>query len=97
MFTLRFSNNLPSQYWQLVNVGLGHDEAFDYRSTFTYPYSNQKHIAKFLAQPTTYQNSIADLADILTICISQEDDLSQHIRQQLNIGDELLMILNFKF
>jgi hypothetical protein len=86
------ANNLPSQqYWQLVNVGLGHiDELLITEARLRTLIQIETNIAKFLAQPTTYQNSIADLADILTICISQEDDLSQHIRQQLNIGDELL-------
>ncbi len=31
-----------------------------------------------------------DLANILSLCISQEDDAAQHIRNQLNIGDDHL-------
>ncbi|MBH2029613.1 MAG: chemotaxis protein [Moraxellaceae bacterium] len=86
------ANNLPSQqYWQLVNVGLGHiDELLITEARLRTLIQIETNISKFLAQPSVFQNNIADLADILSICISQEDELSQHIREQLNIGDELL-------
>ncbi|ESK54206.1 hypothetical protein [Acinetobacter tjernbergiae] len=86
------ANNLPSQqYWQLVNVGLGHiDELLITEARLRTLIQIETNISKFLAQPSVFQNNISDLADILSICISQEDELSQHIREQLNIGDELL-------
>src|SRR5690606_13974098 len=34
--------------------------------------------------------SMTDLANILSLCISQEDDVAQHIRSQLNIGEDSL-------
>ncbi|MGA6136881.1 chemotaxis protein [Acinetobacter sp. TUM15071] len=82
----------PSQqYWQLVNVGLSHiDELSITEARLRTLIQIETNIGKFLAQSTSFKNSIADLADILCICISQEDDVSQHIRDQLNIGDELL-------
>ncbi|ENW05693.1 hypothetical protein [Acinetobacter beijerinckii] len=86
------ATNQPSQqYWQLVNVGLGHiDELLITEARLRTLIQIETNIGKFLNQPATFQSNIADLADILSICISQEDDLSQHIREQLNIGDELL-------
>ncbi|ENX41131.1 hypothetical protein [Acinetobacter sp. NIPH 2100] len=82
----------PSQqYWQLVNVGLSHiDELSITEARLRTLIQIETNIGKFLAQSTSFKNTIADLADILCICISQEDDVSQHIRDQLNIGDELL-------
>ena len=31
-----------------------------------------------------------DTANVLSICISQEDDVSQHIREQINVGEDIL-------
>ena len=86
------ASNLPSQqYWQLVNVGLSHiDELLITEARLRTLIQVETNIGKFLAQPSAYQSNLSDLADILSICISQEDDVSQHIREQLNIGDELL-------
>ncbi|UTO18605.1 chemotaxis protein [Acinetobacter sp. Z1] len=86
------ATNQPSQqYWQLVNVGLGHiDELLITEARLRTLIQIETNIGKFLNQSATFQSNIADLADILSICISQEDDLSHHIREQLNIGDELL-------
>ncbi|ENW78094.1 hypothetical protein F909_03777 [Acinetobacter sp. ANC 3929] len=86
------ANGQPSQqYWQLVNVGLSHiDELSITEARLRTLIQIETNIGKFLAQSTSFKNTIADLADILCICISQEDDVSQHIRDQLNIGDELL-------
>lgn len=82
----------PSQqYWQLVNVGLSHiNELSITEARLRTLIQIETNIGKFLLQPASFKNSIADLADILCICISQEDDISHHIREQLNIGDELL-------
>lgn len=84
--------DLPSQqYWQLVNVGLGHIEELSItEARLRSLIQIETNIGKFLAQPATYQSNLSDLADILSICISQEDDVSGHIRSQLNIGDEIL-------
>lgn len=85
------SGQPSQQYWQLVNVGLGHiDELSITEARLRTLVQIETNIGQFLAQPATFQSNLADLADILSICISQEDDVSQHIREQLNIGDELL-------
>ena len=86
------ASNLPSQqYWQLVNVGLSHiEELLITEARLRTLIQVETNIGKFLAQQSAYQSNLSDLADILSICISQEDDVSQHLREQLNIGDELL-------
>ncbi|MGG2098014.1 chemotaxis protein [Acinetobacter haemolyticus] len=86
------STDLPSQqYWQLVNVALGLiDELSITEARLRTLIQIETNIAKFLNQPSTYAAELSDLADVLSICISQENNISHHIRDQLNIGDELL-------
>ncbi|AZN69509.1 chemotaxis protein [Acinetobacter haemolyticus] len=86
------STELPSQqYWQLVNVALGLiDELSITEARLRTLIQIETNIAKFLNQPSTYAVELSDLADVLSICISQENNISHHIRDQLNIGDELL-------
>lgn len=86
------SIELPSQqYWQLVNVALGLiDELSITEARLRTLIQIETNIAKFLNQPSTYAAELSDLADVLSICISQENNISHHIRDQLNIGDELL-------
>ncbi|EFF83048.1 hypothetical protein HMP0015_1480 [Acinetobacter haemolyticus ATCC 19194] len=86
------STDLPSQqYWQLVNVALGLiDELSITEARLRTLIQIETNIAKFLNQPSTYTAELSDLADVLSICISQENNISHHIRDQLNIGDELL-------
>ena len=92
VYLASMASNLPSQqYWQLVNVGLSHiEELLITEARLRTLIQVETNIGKFLAQQSAYQSNLSDLADILSICISQEDDVSQHIREQLNIGDELL-------
>ncbi|WP_109440631.1 chemotaxis protein [Acinetobacter haemolyticus] len=86
------STDLPSQqYWQLVNVALSLiDEVTITEARLRTLIQIETNIAKFLTEPSTYQTELSDLADVLSICISQENNISHHIRDQLNIGDELL-------
>ena len=37
-----------------------------------------------------FNPSLLDTANILSICISQEDEISQHIREQINVGEDIL-------
>lgn len=86
------STDLQSQqYWQLVNVALGLiDELSITEARLRTLIQIETNIAKFLNQPSTYAAELSDLADVLSICISQENNISHHIRDQLNIGDEVL-------
>ncbi len=52
--------------------------------------SIERNIAQFFTAPERFKASLTDLANILSLCISQEDEVSQHIRGKLNIGDDLL-------
>ncbi len=86
------ANSLSSaQYWNLVNVALSHiDELVLSNPRLRVLIRIESNIAKFFAQPEQFKESLSDLADILTLCISQEDQTAQYIREQLNIEDDHL-------
>ena len=52
--------------------------------------SIERNMAQYFNAPDRFKASLSDLANILSLCISQEDDAAQHIRNQLNIGDDHL-------
>ena len=80
-----------AQYWNLVNVALSHiDELVLSNPRLRVLIRIESNIAKFFAQPEQFKESLSDLADILTLCISQEDQTAQYIREQLNIEDDHL-------
>lgn len=86
------SEKHPSkQYWNLVFNAfnqLDHLLLSDPRlRTFI---SIERNMAQYFSAPERYKASLADIANVLSLCISQEDEVSQHIRGKLNIGDDLL-------
>lgn len=86
------ANHTPSaQYWQLVSVALNQIQQL----WLTEPrlrtlISLERQIATLVQQPQAFEPALIDIANVLSLCISQEDEVAQHIREQLNIGDELL-------
>lgn len=79
------------QYWNLVHV------AFNYIENIAFSDARlrtligiESQIGAFLKAPQHFTASINDLANVLSICISQEDDVSQHIRDQINVGEDIL-------
>ena len=50
----------------------------------------ESNINAFLNQPQQFSVSAQDLADIIMLCLSQDNDISQQVRQQLNIVDDVL-------
>ncbi|QXW25207.1 chemotaxis protein [Acinetobacter johnsonii] len=86
------SEKHPSkQYWNLVFNAfnqLDHLLLSDPRlRTFI---SIERNMAQYFSAPERYKASLADIANVLSLCTSQEDEVSQHIRGKLNIGDDLL-------
>lgn len=80
-----------TQYWNLVNVALSHiDDLILSNPRLRVLIRIESNIGKFFAQPEQFKESISDLADILTLCISQEDQTAHYIREQLNIADDHL-------
>ena len=92
VYLASFARNTPSQqYWELVNITLGYlDHLILNQARLRVFIQLETNIGQFLQHPESFTATSADLADILSLCISQEDEISEHIRQQLNMGDEQL-------
>ena len=79
------------QYWNLVYVALNQiEQLLINEPRLRTLISIERNIAQFFTAPERFKASLTDLANILSLCISQEDEVSQHIRGKLNIGDDLL-------
>lgn len=79
------------QYWSLLHVALqnmAHISLTDARLRTLIQI--ESHIHAFFAQPHDFQVSLLDTANVLSLCISQDNALSQHIRQQINVGEDIL-------
>lgn len=82
----------PSQqYWNLVHVALNQIDTLALtdarlRTLIGVEYN----MAHFFEAPEQHNVSMIDLANVLSACISQENDISQHIREQLNISEDIL-------
>lgn len=79
------------QYWQLVYVAFGHiEELILSDARLRTLIQLETNIGHFLQQPEQFQASLSDLADIISLCVSQDDAISELLRRQLRIGDEQL-------
>lgn len=79
------------QYWNLVRIVLSHLNS----SLITEPrlrilINLETQMAQFLKQPLGFSSSLEDVSDILSLCITQDNHHSDYLRQQLNVGDEIL-------
>lgn len=78
-------------YWALVEVALQHlDQIRLNESRLRTLIRIETDISNFLQNPTEFTVDKTNLADVLSLCISQENTIAQHIRQQLNIADDIL-------
>jgi len=86
------SEQHPSkQYWNLVYVAFNHiDEILINEPRLRTLISVERNMAQYFNAPDRFKANIADLANILSLCISQEDDIAHHIRSKLNIGEDSL-------
>ncbi|WP_180163539.1 chemotaxis protein [Acinetobacter sp. YH12069] len=86
------SDKYPSkQYWNLVFVAFNQiDQILITDARLRTLVSIERNIAQYFAGTERFKASISDLANVLSLSISQEDDISHHIRGKLNIGEDLL-------
>lgn len=79
------------QYWNLVHVAFNELESLalsDARLRILI--SIETHIAEFFKAPENFEAQTIELANVLSLCISQDDDLAQHIRDQIGVGEDVL-------
>lgn len=80
-----------AQYWALVSVALNHIENIILNDTrLRTLISIETNMSLFFKDLNEFNPSLLDTANILSICISQEDEISQHIREQINVGEDIL-------
>ncbi|WP_313484155.1 chemotaxis protein [Acinetobacter variabilis] len=86
------SANHPSkQYWHLVHVAYDNiDHLLINEPRLRTLISIERNMAQYFRSADSFKASLSDLANVLSLCISQEDATAQQIRSQLNIGDDLL-------
>ncbi len=80
-----------AQYWALVSVAFNHIDNLILNDTrLRTLISIETNISTFFKDQSGFQASLIDSANVLSLCISQEDEISQHIRDQINIGEDIL-------
>ncbi len=86
------AENTPSkQYWNLVYVAFNQiDHLLINDARLRTLISIERNLAQYFSAPDRFKPSLPDLANVLSLCISQEDETAQQIRSQLNIGEDHL-------
>ena len=86
------AQNHPSQqYWGLVRVAFNHIDNLLLNDPRLRTFIGIEHnMRQYFAAPESFKANLTDLANVLSLCISQEDEVSQHIRSQINLGEDLL-------
>ena len=92
VYLSNFAQAQPSaQYWALVSVALNQIENIILNDARLRTLVGiESNISSFFKDLQGFQASLLDSADVLSICISQDDDISQHIRDQINVGEDIL-------
>ncbi|WP_313035512.1 chemotaxis protein [Acinetobacter sp.] len=86
------AENTPSkQYWNLVHVAFSQmDHLLLNDPRLRTLISIERNMAQYFSASDRFKPTLPDLSNILSLCISQEDDTAQHIRSQLNVGEDHL-------
>ncbi|OTG91160.1 chemotaxis protein [Acinetobacter sp. ANC 3832] len=85
------NNTLSAQYWNLVFVAFNQiDDLILNDARLRTLIAIETNIAQFFKDTHSFNASLVDLANVLSLCISQEDETAQHIRDQINVGEDLL-------
>ena len=78
------------QYWNLTYYALNQiDNLIISEPRLRTLIDIENNIRQYFDSPERYKANLTDLSNIISLCISQEDKVSQHIRQQLNIGENI--------
>lgn len=79
------------QYWNLIFVAFNNiDQLIINEPRLRTLISIERNIAKYSASMDSFKPTLSDIANVLSLCISQEDEVAQHIRSKLNIGEDAL-------
>ena len=91
-YLANLSTSTPSaQYWNLVYVAFNQiDELFINEARLRTFISIETQMANFFKDTAHYTPELNDVANVLSLCISQDDETSQSIREQLHVGEDIL-------
>ncbi|MFN3073256.1 chemotaxis protein [Acinetobacter sp. TY2] len=91
-YLANLSTSTPSaQYWNLVYVAFNQiDELFINEARLRTFISIETQMANFFKDTAHYTPALNDVANVLSLCISQDDETSQSIREQLHVGEDIL-------
>ena len=85
------SNTPSQQYWQLLLVALNHADHIHWSEPRLRSLIGiERKIAAFLVNPHGFKATLSDLADVLSLSMSQDSALSQQLREQLGASEDLL-------
>lgn len=75
------------QYWNLVNIVLSNVESLSLTDARLRTFIRiEQHIGEFLASPENFRASVNHIANILALCVVQNSDVAESIREQLNVS-----------
>ena len=84
-------NTPHEQYWALVCRVLQQlNHTFITPTRLRVLIHLETQMGEFFKHLETFNPSVDDLADILSLCITQENVLAEQIRERLNLGDDIL-------
>lgn len=86
------AQGLASQhYWSLVHFAFDQiDQLLINEPRLRSFIGIERNIATFIAHTAQFKANLTEFSNVLSLCISQDNDTSVHIRQQLNIGEDHL-------
>ena len=86
------SSQSPShQYWQLLLLAFNQiDQISLNEPRLRTLIGVERQIAAFLAHPNGFKAELSATSNVLSLCISQENDVAQQIREQLGTGEDFL-------
>ena len=91
-YLANLSTSTPSaQYWNLVYVAFNQiDELIINEARLRTFISIETQMANFFKDTAHYTPELNDVANVLSLCISQDDETSLSIREQLHVGEDIL-------
>lgn len=79
------------QYWTLIHQMLAQLEHIHLNAPrLRVLIQLETLISQFLAHPQNFEPKLDDYADLLSLCICQDNALAEQIREKLNLGDDIL-------
>lgn len=86
------ADTTPSaQYWKLVANALQHlQDTILSDARLRTLIQIETNIGNFLSQPQQFNVDNLQVANVLSLCISQDNDIAQNLRHKIQVGDDVL-------